>query len=548
MNKRDGWIDISLRSRLIVGVFYLVDFSFDLLLMIIMVNLPPPINDPNILEDEHALASEHAPIAPNPAPIQPNDYLVEEEGDPEEKLEKEEEPVPEQAPAAPDDEEEEEAEAEDEEEMDAEEDEDMEIEDNEDENDAEIIQPYKEVNPLNRPPPSPETAEQEFMNAPVSQSTLQPLPPIWQFAGTFYVGQGSSATVLNLTLSKVYAPGPMINDLRSLYAMVKTLTNQMWDRYKVESSSSKRLEKNDMRMDSFDDDLTALDSTLRKQIQEMKKIKLRAAEEKVEYKLIEVEYYKNHFARVSWHYNDLSGWEYEIRDRLPLKRRYKERPYDPSTNTTFRPQRDDSYVMVRDNAVRADAASDRAAIRAERERVRGEGTRAGGPAAAPVARKCTFIGFMKCGPTQFYGTECAVRLCHWFERMESNFEISECPERRKLKFATATHHGRAFTWWNSQEVQRLEDELRHLKLRDTNIAAYTKRFNELVILCPDAVSNEKKKLELYIKGLPEVIKGEITSFGPTMLNEAVRMAHTLMEQKIQAKNERIAKSNKRRWE
>nr|GFB81702.1 hypothetical protein [Tanacetum cinerariifolium] len=113
--------------------------------------------------------------------------------------------------------------------------------------------------------------------------------------------------------------------------------------------------------------------------------------------------------------------------------------------------------------------------------------------------------------------------------MENTFVISECVEVRKVKFATATLHGRALTWWNSQvatlgpevanartwaevkqmmtdefcpteEVQRLEDELRHLKLRDMNIAAYTERFNELALLCPDAVPNEKKKVELYIKG------------------------------------------------
>nr|GFC92827.1 reverse transcriptase domain-containing protein [Tanacetum cinerariifolium] len=57
-----------------------------------------------------------------------------------------------------------------------------------------------------------------------------------------------------------------------------------------------------------------------------------------------------------------------------------------------------------------------------------------------------------------------------------------------------------------EEVQRLEDELRHLKLRDTNIAAYTERFNKLALLCPDVVANEKKKVELYIKGLPECNK------------------------------------------
>ncbi|GJX10733.1 putative reverse transcriptase domain-containing protein [Tanacetum coccineum] len=505
--------------------------------------------------------------------------------------------------------------------MEVEEDEDTEVEDNDDENDAEIIHPYEEVDPLNRPPPSPETAEREFMNAPISQSTLQPIPPIRQFTGTFYVGEGSSATVFNPALCKVY---PL----------------DLW--FRVEGSSFERLRR-DMRMDSFDDDLTALDSTLREQIQEMKKlmaelnkqfqqiqerdlraknemlrIRLRAAKERAEYKHMEAEYYKNHWARVSWYFDDLSGWEYRLRNQLPLKRRYRETPYDPSTNTTSRPRCDDPYVMVRDNAVHADAASDRggetvdttavvkdvgkekdnegddavaakdtqpsesrgsplldgieAAIRAEQERVREEETKAGGPAGGPVARECTFTRFIKCGPKQFHGTEGAVGLCRWFEKMESTFGISECAERRKVKFATATLHGQALTWWNSQvatlglevangkpwtevkmmmivdfcpieEVQRLEDELRHLKLRDMNIAAYTERFNELALLCPDAVPNEKKKVELYIKGLPEIIKGETTSSRPAMLNEAVRMAHTLMEQKIQAKNERIAKGN-----
>ncbi|GKF39637.1 hypothetical protein Tco_0119698, partial [Tanacetum coccineum] len=81
-----------------------------------------------------------------------------------------------------------------------------------------------------------------------------------------------------------------------------------------------------------------------------------------------------------------------------------------------------------------------------------------------------------------------------------------------------------------------------------NIAAYTERFNELALLCPNVVPNEKKKVELYIKGLPEIIKGETTSSRPTMLNDAMRMAYTLIEQKIQEKNERIAEGNKRRWE
>ncbi|GKA97722.1 putative reverse transcriptase domain-containing protein, partial [Tanacetum coccineum] len=215
------------------------------------------------------------------------------------------------------------------------------------------------------------------------------------------------------------------------------------------------------------------------------------------------------------------------------------------------------------------------AISAEQERVRLETTR--GPAGGPVARECTFPGFNKCGPTPFHGTKGAVGLIHWFEKMESTFGISECAEGKKVKFATATLNGRALIWCKTQvatlgievangmpwaemkklmidefcsieEVQRLEDELRNLKLRDMNIATYTQRFNELALLCLDTVPNEKKKVELYIKGLPEIIKGETTSSRPATLNEAVRMAHALMEQKIQAKAERVSESNKRKWE
>nr|GFD55649.1 putative reverse transcriptase domain-containing protein [Tanacetum cinerariifolium] len=69
----------------------------------------------------------------------------------------------------------------------------------------------------------------------------------------------------------------------------------------------------------------------------------------------------------------------------------------------------------------------KAAIRDERERVRREATRArgpiGGPTAAPMARECSFAGFMKCGPTQFHGTEGDVGLVRWFEKMENTFEI-----------------------------------------------------------------------------------------------------------------------------
>ncbi|GKF16890.1 putative reverse transcriptase domain-containing protein, partial [Tanacetum coccineum] len=59
------------------------------------------------------------------------------------------------------------------------------------------------------------------------------------------------------------------------------------------------------------------------------------------------------------------------------------------------------------------------------------------------------------------------------------------------------------------------------------------------------VPTEQKKIEAYIRGLSENIKGEVTSSKPTTLNKAVRMAHTLMEQKVKARAKREADNKKR---
>nr|GEY13813.1 hypothetical protein [Tanacetum cinerariifolium] len=126
---------------------------------------------------------------------------------------------------------------------------------------------------------------------------------------------------------------------------------------------------------------------------------------------------------------------------------------------------------------------------------------------------------------------------------------------------------RALTWWNSQaatlgmeavirktwvemkvmmteefcpleEIQRMECDRWNLRVKEMDISSYTTRFNELMLLCPRMVPTEQKKVKAYIRGLSETIKGEVTSSEPTTLNKVVRMAHTLMEQKVKAIAER----------
>ncbi|GKA47804.1 putative reverse transcriptase domain-containing protein [Tanacetum coccineum] len=171
----------------------------------------------------------------------------------------------------------------------------------------------------------------------------------------------------------------------------------------------------------------------------------------------------------------------------------------------------------------------------------------------------------------------AVKLRRWFEKTKMTFGISECAEDKKVKFVAATLRGPTLTWWNSkvtilgldvankmgwtemkklmtmefylaEELQRMENELWNLKVTEYNMVAYTQRFNELALMCLRMVEPESMKIDGYIRGLSNNIKGEVTSSKSTNLNKAVRMAHKLMEQKLQARNERILEGNKQKWE
>nr|GFA01044.1 hypothetical protein [Tanacetum cinerariifolium] len=172
-----------------------------------------------------------------------------------------------------------------------------------------------------------------------------------------------------------------------------------------------------------------------------------------------------------------------------------------------------------------------AAIWAKREGVQNEANPAEGPNIYPVARECTFVDFMKCSPITFRGNEGAVGLIRWIE---------------KTVFAAATFQDRALTWWNSQVATSGMEVVTRKTVKEMDISSYTTRFNELVILCPVMVPTERKKIEAYIRGLSKNIKGKVTSSEPATLSKAMRMAHTLMEQKVKAKAEREADNKKRK--
>nr|GEW57295.1 reverse transcriptase domain-containing protein [Tanacetum cinerariifolium] len=60
------------------------------------------------------------------------------------------------------------------------------------------------------------------------------------------------------------------------------------------------------------------------------------------------------------------------------------------------------------------------------------------------------------------------------------------------------------------EIQKMEQELWTLTAKGYDIKEYNNRFHELALMCP-YLTHEKKKIERYIRGLPERVKANVTS-------------------------------------
>nr|GFC27900.1 hypothetical protein [Tanacetum cinerariifolium] len=84
---------------------------------------------------------------------------------------------------------------------------------------------------------------------------------------------------------------------------------------------------------------------------------------------------------------------------------------------------------------------------------------------------------------------------------------------------------------NRMIQESVEAAIRAERERVQNEAIRAKGPNAAPVAREWMVPTEQKKVEAYIHGLSENIKGEVTSSEPATLNKAMWMAHTLMEQK-----------------
>ncbi|GJU85023.1 putative reverse transcriptase domain-containing protein, partial [Tanacetum coccineum] len=116
----------------------------------------------------------------------------------------------------------------------------------------------------------------------------------------------------------------------------------------------------------------------------------------------------------------------------------------------------------------------------------------------PVARECTYQDFLKCQPLNFNGTEGV----------------------------------------------KMETELWNLTVKGNDLTAYTRRFQELVLLCTRMAPDEEYKVERFIGGLPNNIQGNVIAAEPTRLQDAIRVANMDKKLKGYARNAK----NKRRFD
>ncbi|GJZ17214.1 hypothetical protein Tco_0553337 [Tanacetum coccineum] len=82
-------------------------------------------------------------------------------------------------------------------------------------------------------------------------------------------------------------------------------------------------------------------------------------------------------------------------------------------------------------------------------------------------------------------------------------------------------------------------------LNCTDIESYTQRFQELVLLCSRMVPDKTDKVERYVGGLPDSIHGSVMASKPKILQEAIELARSLMDQKVLVYVARQADNKKR---
>ncbi|GJX44560.1 putative reverse transcriptase domain-containing protein [Tanacetum coccineum] len=93
--------------------------------------------------------------------------------------------------------------------------------------------------------------------------------------------------------------------------------------------------------------------------------------------------------------------------------------------------------------------------------------------------------------------------------------------------------------------RNLEIELWNLKVKGTDVPAYTNVPRGTLVICTKFVANETEKVDKYLSGLPDNIYGNVKAAKPKTLDETIELANDLMDRKLLTYAERQS-DNKRK--
>ncbi|GJX06626.1 hypothetical protein Tco_0194558 [Tanacetum coccineum] len=308
----------------------------------------------------------------------------------------------------------------------------------EDENETKLTYPYEEVDPLNPSPPAFESEPKDVNKVEnLIESEDETVP-----TSVHEVGESSTA-LFHRKDSDGLLPSLMRRDINSLFGRMDSLSRRLCSRETAHALVEKKGKAKDkyhgkLILDLGNEVLSSVDqgtAVMEKLVENPSN-----TEDKVERKKLKREL------------EEARGFVFKERPNEAINVLIEDAK-SPSSEPIMPPK---SAYMTKAAIRRMIKESVDAAIAAERARqanVRNDASGSGpvrGQDTAHAVRECTFFRFMKCNPTIFHGVEGAVKLKRWFEKTKSVFEISECTEGKKVKFAVATLEGLALTWWKTK--------------------------------------------------------------------------------------------------
>nr|GEZ22549.1 hypothetical protein [Tanacetum cinerariifolium] len=361
----------------------------------------------------------------------------------------------------------------------------------------------------------------------------QPIPHMASFGQNFHFGESSSTTNLLTGNSKIVLTGPMCLNLGTVWKRLGRIEKFMSERIDTEGRIKKKFKEQDRHFLGLGCDNIETDRTVRNGMSDLSGELVNERNAKEFYRE-----FGEYMCRMLQNRQKSKG-----SFPLPTGSQVREPPAEPSARHVSAPYLDDPYVVTRDDAI-ADAAIATSSIDDDDDdiapmdsqpmsRINPHKEYKRKPT-SPVDtgyRELHDTGkyFMKCSPITIRGNEGAVGLIRWIKKTEMVFTVSKCTEANKVVFAAATLQDRALTWWNSQ-------------VATSGIEAVTRKlWAEMKVMMTEEFCPPEE-----IQRMEKNIKGEVTSSEPATLSKAVRMAYTLMEQKVKAKAEREADNKKRK--